>query len=66
MLVMREVKAPSGNDEGYVPGLAIVVAFGLILISIIVLVSYVHHIGQSLRVAALIQSVGDETRQRID
>lgn len=63
MLVMREVRAPSGRDEGYVPGLAIVVAFVLILISIMVLVSYVHHIGLSLRVASLIQSVGDETRE---
>ena len=66
MLVMREVKAASGQDEGYVPGLAIVVAFVLIIISIMVLVSYVNHIGQSLRVASLIQSVGDETRERLD
>ncbi|MFN2470849.1 MAG: DUF2254 domain-containing protein [Gaiellaceae bacterium] len=66
MLVMREVRGASGDDEGYVPGLAIVVAFVLIIVSIMVLVSYVHHIGQSLRVAAIIQSVGDEIRERID
>ena len=64
MLVMREVAAPSRSDpDGFVPGLAIVVAFVLILISIMVLVSYVHHIGQSLRVASLIDSVGDDTRE---
>jgi uncharacterized membrane protein len=64
MLVMREVAAPSRSDpNGYVPGLAIVVAFVLILVSIMVLVSYVHHIGQSLRVASLIDSVGDDTRR---
>jgi uncharacterized membrane protein len=64
MLVMREVAAPSRTDpDGFVPGLAIVVAFVLILISIMVLVSYVHHIGQSLRVASLIDSVGDDTRE---
>jgi uncharacterized membrane protein len=63
MLVMREVEAPSREDgNGFVPGLAIVVAFVLVLVSIMVLVSYVHHIGQSLRVASLIDSVGDETR----
>ena len=66
MLVMREVQAAGNGDAGYVPGLAIVVAFVLIIVSIIVLVAYVHHIGQSLRVAALIQSVGDEIRERID
>jgi uncharacterized membrane protein len=66
MLVMREVAAPSRSDpNGFVPGLAIVVAFVLILISIMVLVSYVHHIGQSLRVASLIDSVGDDTRKRL-
>jgi uncharacterized membrane protein len=64
MLVMREVAAPSrSHPNGYVPGIAIIVAFVLILISIMVLVSYVHHIGQSLRVASLIDSVGDDTRK---
>ena len=63
MLVMREVSAPSSADrDGFVPGLAIVVAFVLVLISIMVLVSYVHHIGRALRVASLIDSVGDDTR----
>jgi uncharacterized membrane protein len=65
MLVMREVRGPSGDDEGHVPGLSIVVAYVLIVISIMVLVLYVHHIGQSLRVASLIDSVGDETRALI-
>jgi uncharacterized membrane protein len=64
ILVMREVASPSSSDpDGFVPGLAIVVAFILILISIMVLVSYVHHIGRALRVASLIDSVGDDTRE---
>ena len=64
MLVMREVRQPSdASPEGFVPGLAIVVAFVLILVSIMVLVSYVNHIGQSLRAASLIDSVGDDTRK---
>jgi uncharacterized membrane protein len=66
MLVMREVRHPSDSSpEGFVPGFAIVVAFLLILISIMVLVSYVNHIGQSLRAASLIDSVGDDTRDLI-
>jgi uncharacterized membrane protein len=66
MLVMREVKQPSPQDpQGVVPGLAILVAFVLILVCIIVLVSYVNHVGQSLRAASLIDSVGDETRERL-
>jgi uncharacterized membrane protein len=66
MVVMREVRAPSGQDDGQVPGLAIVVAYLLVLVCIAVLVLYVHHIGQSLRPASLIDSVGDETRLLLD
>ena len=37
------------------PGVAVVTAFILVLVSIAVLVMYVHHIGQALRVSALIE-----------
>jgi uncharacterized membrane protein len=63
MLAMREVSFDSG---GHVPGLSIVVAYVLILVSIVVLVLYVHHIGRSLRVSALIELVGTGTRQLLD
>ena len=63
MLAMREV---SFDDGGQVPGLAIAVAFVLVLVSIAVLVLYVHHIGQSLRVASLIELVGSGTRQLLE
>ncbi len=46
--------------------MAIVVAFLLVVLSIVVLILYINHIGQSLRVAALIDSVGDETRALVD
>jgi uncharacterized membrane protein len=64
MLAMREIKTT--EPDAPVPGLAIVVAFALIVVSIMVLIGYVHHIGQSLRVAALIESVGQETRDLLD
>jgi len=64
MLAMREV---ASTEEGApVPGLAIVVAFGLVVLSIIVLILYTNHIGQSLRAASLIESVGGETRAVLD
>jgi uncharacterized membrane protein len=63
MLAMREVRFEGG---GSVPGLAIVVAYVLIVVSIAALVLYVHHIGQSLRVSALIELVGAGTRKAID
>nr|MBA2520227.1 DUF2254 domain-containing protein [Chloroflexia bacterium] len=64
MLAMREIA--SLEDGAPVPGLAIVVAFLLVLVSSIVLILYINHIGQSPRVAALIESVGDEVRSLVD
>jgi uncharacterized membrane protein len=49
-----------------VPGIAVVTAFALVLVSIAVLVMYVHHIGQALRVSALIELVGKDTRKVLD
>jgi uncharacterized membrane protein len=62
MLALREVNVV----EDQVPGLAVVFAYGLIVISIILLVVYVHHIGESLRVSALIELVSEQTRRTID
>jgi uncharacterized membrane protein len=62
MLAMREVNTSTGT----VPGLAIVVAFVLVVLSIVVLVIYVDHIGKSLRVSSLIELVGTATRKTLD
>ena len=63
MLALREVQT---EGEGVVPGVAVVVAFVLIVISIMVLVWYVNHIGRALRVSALIELVGNDTRKLLD
>jgi uncharacterized membrane protein len=65
ILALREVTI-NGDGTGNVPGVAVVTAFVLVLVSIAVLVMYVHHIGQALRVSALIELVGDETRALLD
>jgi len=62
MLAMRDVQF----DEEQVPGLAIVVSYLLVLTSIVMLVLYVTHIGRSLRVSALIELVGNDTRKLLD
>lgn len=62
MLALREVQ----SDEGVVPGVAVLVAFILVVISIMVLVWYVDHIGRALRVSALIELVGNDTRKLLD
>ena len=65
ILALREV-TNNGDGTGNVPGIAVVTAFVLVLVSIAVLVVYVHHIGQALRVSALIELVGKETRSLLD
>jgi len=63
MLALREVDT---EGAGKVPGLAVLVAFILVVISIMVLVWYVNHIGRKLRVSALIELVGGDTRTLLD
>jgi uncharacterized membrane protein len=65
ILAIREV-TNNGDGTGNVPGIAVVTAFVLVLVSIAVLVMYVHHIGQSLRVSSLIELVGKDTRKLLD
>src|SRR6201991_2570192 len=65
MTVLREVSGQSSGGEP-LPGLAIVVNYGLILSAIVVLVLYVNHTAQSLRVGALIGRVADATRKEVD
>lgn len=63
MLTLREVQTDGG---GTVPGVAVTLAFVLVVISIMVLVWYVNHIGRKLRVSALIELVGTDTRKLLD
>lgn len=64
MLSMREVQV--SEDDPVVPGLSVVVTFGLVIVDIVVLVIYIHHIGRALRVSALIELVGTSTRSLTD
>lgn len=67
LLTIREVKLAGGpGDPGVVPGVAIVATFVLALASIAVLVVYIHHIGQALRVSALVEIAGNDTRKLLD
>lgn len=59
LLAIREVRTEP--DGGTVPGLAVVVAIVLVLACIGTLVWYLNHIAQSLRTAALVAWVADDT-----
>jgi uncharacterized membrane protein len=64
MLSLSQVRTAEGAE--FVPGVAIVLAFVLIIVSIMVLVLYVNHIGRKLRAASLIEAVGDQIREKLD
>lgn len=65
ILALRQV-TNNGDGTGDVPGIAVLTAFLLVIASIAVLVIYVQHIGQALRVSSLIELVGKDTRVLLD
>lgn len=64
VLAMREVR--TAQSGGSVPGLALVIGVLLVLVCIATLLWYLDHIGQSLRVAALVGWVADDTMTALD
>jgi uncharacterized membrane protein len=65
IVVIREIN-DQGPNGGTVPGLSVMVAYLLSGLCIAVLILFVHHAGQSIRVAGLIDLVGDETLKQLD
>jgi uncharacterized membrane protein len=59
-------RVDDSTDEGYVPGLTLLLAYLLMFASIVALVLYVHHAGQTLRVAGLIDLVGDHLHAELN
>ena len=66
LLAIREFDLGDSTDPGHVPGVAVLATFVLALTSIAVLVMYVHHVGQALRISALVELAGNETRRLLD
>jgi uncharacterized membrane protein len=62
MTVLREVD----DRAGTVPGLSVLIAYALIVISVVALVLFVHQASRRLRVSGLIDLVGDATREQLE
>jgi uncharacterized membrane protein len=65
LVVLRGVRGTAQVDS-FVPQIAVTVAFGLVLASVLVFLAYIHHIAQSIRAAAIIASIADDTRSLIE
>lgn len=65
MVTVAKVNDQAQNG-GQVPSITVSIGYLLLLASLVALVLYVHHAGQSLRVAGLIDLVGDNLQAEID
>jgi uncharacterized membrane protein len=66
LLAITQVDDSANGGKGYVPGLTVLIAYLLMLASIVALVLYVHHAGQTLRVAGLIDVAGDRLHEELN
>jgi uncharacterized membrane protein len=62
VLTIRQI---GGSDTGTVPGLSVLLAHLLMAASLVTLILFVHHAGQTMRATGLIDLVGDRTRDLI-
>jgi uncharacterized membrane protein len=66
LLATPQVDDSANGGEGYVPGLTVLIVYLLMVACIVALVLYVHHAGQRLRVAGLIDLVGDHLHKELN
>jgi uncharacterized membrane protein len=62
VLTLREIR---GSDTGTVPGVSLLLSHLLMAASLVTLILFVHHSGQTMRASGLIDLVGDRTRHLI-
>jgi uncharacterized membrane protein len=63
MVVLRAVTGGSGSGQGnFVPRLAVTGAFALVMVSVALFIVYIGHVVNMIRVAAIIASIGADTR----
>jgi uncharacterized membrane protein len=65
LVILRAVRTDGSAGGQFVPGIAVTVAFGLVMLSLGLFVDYIHHIAQSIRVSSITKSISDETRAAI-
>ena len=66
VMVLRSVRSDSSSDSDFVPAVSTTVALALLLLSVALFVTYIHHIATSLQVSSVIAAIGTETRATID
>jgi len=68
VLVLRTVRSgdSSEGDDTFVPSIATTFALVLLLVSVGLFVSYIHHIATAVQISTIIGAIGKETRAALD
>ena len=66
LIVLRAVRSPLEDRSEFVPALSVAVAIALTLISVALLIFFMHHSANALRTSVVIGRIFDETRRLID
>jgi uncharacterized membrane protein len=64
LLVLRSIKAENGGDE-FVPAFAVTGALLLTLLSVAMLIYFIHHISSRIQVTSILASVAEETLEAL-
>jgi len=64
LMVLRTVNA--GDGDKFVPAFATTAALLLLLVTVGLFVSYIHHISTSVQASSIIGAIGSETREALD
>ena len=63
LIVLRSIR---GGDAAFIPSGAVLFAFVLALVGVLVLIFFIHHIASSIQAASIIASVAQETNAAMD
>ena len=66
LVVLREVRTPVGDVEGFVPGISIWVAFVLLLTSVGAFVYYIDHMAHAIRASTVVANIASETHEAVE
>lgn len=67
LIILRDVRSsePGGNDAGFIPALSVTIALALALISVSLLVYFIHHITQLIQVDTMLEVIRDDLDEQI-
>jgi uncharacterized membrane protein len=66
LVLLPQVRSESMDHEEFVPAFSVAFALGLTLVSVAVLIRYIHHMAQSIRAVHVIERVARDTRRCMD